>query len=302
MPHAVDPRALSLDQLRAFVVVADAGSFTAAGRRLGRVQSAVSHAVATLEELLGVELFDRSGYRPALTAAGATLLPEARRVLAGVDALAGAAGALSAGVEAEVSLVADAFVPLERLVGFATRFEAAWPGVRLRLRTEALSAVAGLVEEGEFALGLAAGAEPLGGLAARPAGRARLVPVASPTHALAGLGRALSAEDVRPWVQVILSGRGREAAAPDRGVLSGNTWRVLDLEAKAALIRAGLGWGRMPEERVVEDLARGTLVRLVLDAREGGVEEVPLAVVWRPATPLGPAARWAIDALVGSPG
>ena len=40
---------LSLDQLRVLVTIADAGSFSAAGRRLGRVQSAVSQTIATLE-------------------------------------------------------------------------------------------------------------------------------------------------------------------------------------------------------------------------------------------------------------
>lgn len=54
---------LSLDQLRVFVQVADSGSFLAAARKLARAQSAVSYAIATLEEQLGVLLFDRSGYR-----------------------------------------------------------------------------------------------------------------------------------------------------------------------------------------------------------------------------------------------
>ncbi|MEO6599988.1 MAG: LysR family transcriptional regulator, partial [Polyangiaceae bacterium] len=47
---------LSLDQLRILVTIADAGSFSAAARALGRAQSAVSQAVATLEEHQGVVL------------------------------------------------------------------------------------------------------------------------------------------------------------------------------------------------------------------------------------------------------
>ena len=50
---------LSLDHLRVLVTVADTGSFSAAGRKLGRVQSAISQAVATLEAAQGVALFDR---------------------------------------------------------------------------------------------------------------------------------------------------------------------------------------------------------------------------------------------------
>ena len=50
---------LTLDQLRVLVAVAETGSFSAAARKLGRVQSAVSQAAQTLEEVLGAALFDR---------------------------------------------------------------------------------------------------------------------------------------------------------------------------------------------------------------------------------------------------
>jgi len=52
---------LNLDQLRVLVTIVDAGSFSAAGRKLGRAQSAISQAIATLETMQHVALFDRSG-------------------------------------------------------------------------------------------------------------------------------------------------------------------------------------------------------------------------------------------------
>ncbi len=55
--------ALTLDQMRIFVTVAEAGSFRAAATRLARAQSAISHAIANLEVQLGLSLFDRSGHR-----------------------------------------------------------------------------------------------------------------------------------------------------------------------------------------------------------------------------------------------
>jgi DNA-binding transcriptional LysR family regulator len=51
---------LTLDQLRVLVMIDDAGSFSAAARSLGRVQSAISQSVRTLEEIQGVSLFDRT--------------------------------------------------------------------------------------------------------------------------------------------------------------------------------------------------------------------------------------------------
>lgn len=74
---------LSLDQLRVLVTIEETGSFSAAGRRLNRAQSAISQAIATLEATQGVTLFDRSGHKPALTEMGRVLVGQARRVLSG---------------------------------------------------------------------------------------------------------------------------------------------------------------------------------------------------------------------------
>src|ERR1700738_2699747 len=71
---------VSLDQLRSFIAAADEGSFSAAGRKLRRAQSGVSELVSSLEDQIGVTLFDRSGRYPRLTSEGAVLLAHARGV------------------------------------------------------------------------------------------------------------------------------------------------------------------------------------------------------------------------------
>ena len=78
----------SLDQLKVFLAVVEAGSFAAAGRQLGRATSAISYTVANLEQQLGVTLFDRERTRrPTLTEAGMAVLAEARTVSLSVDSL-----------------------------------------------------------------------------------------------------------------------------------------------------------------------------------------------------------------------
>ena len=69
---------LTLDQMRVLVAVADAGSFSAAARKVGRVQSAISQSIQTLETTLGLVLFDRSGKTPRLTDAGKALVSDSR--------------------------------------------------------------------------------------------------------------------------------------------------------------------------------------------------------------------------------
>lgn len=68
-------------QLRAFVTLANTGSFTRTGKDLFLTQSAISHAIKSLEEDVGCRLFDRVGKSVALTPAGEQLLHHAKGIL-----------------------------------------------------------------------------------------------------------------------------------------------------------------------------------------------------------------------------
>src|ERR1700756_4062730 len=96
---------VSLDQLRTFIAAADEGSFSAAGRRLGRAQSVVSQTMANLESQLGVRLFESRGGYPAFTAEGRTLLADARGIAGNMDLFKARARGLAGGLEPELSVV-----------------------------------------------------------------------------------------------------------------------------------------------------------------------------------------------------
>ena len=72
---------LDTDLLRGFVAVADTGSFTRAGERLGRTQSAVSMQMKRLEEVVGKPLLNREPRKVTLTHEGQVLLDHAHRIL-----------------------------------------------------------------------------------------------------------------------------------------------------------------------------------------------------------------------------
>jgi DNA-binding transcriptional LysR family regulator len=75
----------TIEQLRYFVAAAEEGSISAAARRLGKAQSAVSTAIALLEADLGFELFDRSRRNARLTDQGDVMLLEAKELLRPID-------------------------------------------------------------------------------------------------------------------------------------------------------------------------------------------------------------------------
>lgn len=294
MPDIADP---TLDQLRVLLAVAETGSFSAAARRLRRAQSVVSYTIANLELELGLALFDRAGRVPVLTEAGRAVVADACRVGLLVDALRARALALRQGTEAELGLAVDVMFPIPALVAALRDFAAAFPTVALRLSMEALGGVAQAVMDG-CALGVSGFAGAGGaGLARRAAGAIELVPVAAPDHPLAAAAR-ITGVMAREHVQLVLSDRSRLTEGQTFGVLSPRTWRLGDLGAKHALLRAGLGWGNMPLHMVEEDFASGALARLAIE--EAPVHLYPFSLLTASDRAPGPAAAWLAERLVAA--
>ena len=91
----------TLDQLQVFIAVAEAGSFSAAARKLNRAQSVVSYAINNLEQQLDVTLFERTGLRqPRLTVEGRAMLEDARRIVGGLEGMRARVRGLRQGLEA----------------------------------------------------------------------------------------------------------------------------------------------------------------------------------------------------------
>ncbi|WP_441228109.1 LysR substrate-binding domain-containing protein [Tardiphaga sp. 20_F10_N6_6] len=126
-------RDLDLDLLRAFVAVADAGSFTAAADTVGRTQSAVSQKIRRLEELVGFPLFDRNSRSLALTGTGGQLLIGARRLLDLNDDVVRSLQTPQTTGRLRVGICED-FVPLQ-LSKLLARFLRLHPGIQLDINT-----------------------------------------------------------------------------------------------------------------------------------------------------------------------
>ena len=282
----------SIDQLRIFLAVEEAGSFGGAARAMGRAVSAISYGIAQMEERLGVTLFARQGSRrPVLTDAGRGILPEAKAIAERSDALLAKTRSLHAGLESELSLVIDVMVPGEITAGVLREFRTLYPTVILRLQIEGLGAVAAclLAGEADFAIGGPVTGD-LPGLEREVIGGVELIPVAAPGHPLARPDVAPG--ESRGHLQLVLADRSDLTRGQDFSVLSLNTWRLGDLGAKHALLKAGTGWGNMPRPMVAGDLASGALVALDLPEKPGA--HYPFSAIRPRGSRPGPAAGWLV--------
>jgi len=282
----------TLDQLQVFLAVAEAGSFSAAARRLNRAQSAVSYAITNLEAQLQVQLFERAGTRqPRLTAAGNSLLVDARRLVADLRLLRARASGLGQGLEGEVALAIDMLLPMPVLTASLQAFRAAFPTVGVRLHTGTLDLVPDLVRRGVASLGVAGPVRVAdGALVRRRIGCNRLLPVAAPEHPLARAEPPVPAAVVREHFQIVVTGG---SPGDDYNVHAFDTWRVADTDTKRALLLAGLGWGGLPGWMVAADIADGRLVELGLESYPR--TDYDLFALRAAGVSHGPAATWLVE-------
>jgi DNA-binding transcriptional LysR family regulator len=122
---------MQLVALKYFVAVADHGSFTAAAERLGVSASTLTRSISTLEDNLGLTLFERSSRGVALAPAAAPVLAETKRMLASLESVTEAAEAAARGKAGDLRLGVRSPPLGEPLRGMLARWRQDHPNVRL---------------------------------------------------------------------------------------------------------------------------------------------------------------------------
>jgi DNA-binding transcriptional LysR family regulator len=145
---------MKLQNLHTFVITAEAGSIARAGRRLSVSQPAASRQILTLEAELGIRLFDRIGRRLRLTAEGADLLRQARRLLGEADLLNARARALKGGDSGILRVGATPMVIENTLAPFLAGYQRRHPGVEVDFIEEGGLRLLARLEEGQVHLAL----------------------------------------------------------------------------------------------------------------------------------------------------
>lgn len=261
------------EQLAALLAVVDHGTFEAAARQLAVTPSAVSQRIRALESQVGQVVVVRAvPCRP--TAAGEVLLRLARgqRLLereALAELTAGAADRLDVPVAVNADSLATWF---PRVLGTV----ASWSDVVLRLHVEDQDHSAALLRAGAVLAAVTSDGTALQGCRVEPLGVMRYLPVATPALArrwARGRGVDWAAmpvvrfNDKDDLQRRVLRGHGVEADPPTHVVPSS--------EGFLAAVRAGLGWGAVPEEQLGDDLQTGRLVRL------GSRDRVDVPLYWQ---------------------
>lgn len=275
---------MNLPQLRAFVAVAETGWVTEAAANLGVSQSAVSHALASLEAGLGLRLLVRDRAGSTLTDAGRTLLPYARIAIGAVRRLSDEAAAL-AGLQ-RGHLRIGAFPTACPLLPPVIRvFRRRFPAVEVVLLEGSDQEVSDWIATGIADLGVVTG--PRRDLAAVPLADDEMLAVLPADHPLAGQAEIAAADLADDTF--LLSAGGCERLIrriyDEAEIPFAPAQQVREMATLLAMVREGLGVSIVPE--------------LALRASADGLTARPLRpraprhllLAWPDASAPGPAAR-----------
>ncbi|MDB5972138.1 MAG: LysR family transcriptional regulator [Hydrocarboniphaga sp.] len=274
---------LSLDALETLDAIEEAGSFARAAERLHRVPSALTYTVNKLESDLGVAIFDRSGKRAVLTAAGRELLEQGRELLRQAESLERRIKRVAQGWETQLTIAVDEALPLDRLFPLLSEFDAQRAGTRIRFIQEIFGGTWDALIDRRADLAVCAPGEvPAGfGICSREIGRIDFVYVVAPFHPLAEAPDPLPSKLITRYRAVVAADSSRRIPGRSSGVLANQeTLIVPTLIAKLQAQVAGLGVGYLPAYMAEPEIAAG---RLVVKHPELTRESAPAHIGWREA-------------------
>lgn len=159
---------MELHQLKIFVAVAEEKHLTRAAERVFSSQPAVSAQVKSLEEQLGVRLFDRTPKGMELTKAGEQLLERARTTLAAASDMLASAKSMQGHVVGELQIGTNSDLDFLRLPDIMQTLNAAHPQLKLSVVASMSTDILRDVRKGQLDSGFFFGPNPLGGLHCEP--------------------------------------------------------------------------------------------------------------------------------------
>jgi DNA-binding transcriptional LysR family regulator len=257
---------MEIRQLRAFVAIAESGTFTAGALRVHVTQAAISMQIRQLENEIGAKVFVRAPRHVILTEAGEQLLRRARHILREHDAALDEIAELAGAERGRLRIgSASAMVLTEQLPQMLADLRTQHPGAEIAVTSGTSEVLVDQILAGDIDIAFVSLPVDVRGIKTERLSEDQLVAIASPRHKLAKQ-RTISAYTLA-GERLILGERG------------GNTRRLIDQffaqagvtlhvamelsrqQAIRRMVEADMGVGIVPLQSVVADVGNGKLVR-----------------------------------------
>lgn len=286
---------LSLEQIKMMVLAAELGSFSACARKMGKVQSAVSHGISTLEIDLGVELFDRSSRNPKLTVAGERLIRSARNLLAQADEFQKIAQSIEKKEEGALTIAIDDGVTNKKLAELFKRLDDKFPSTQIDVLTMASIDICQEIASNNVDLGMMfTELDMTKEVDFCYVGSVDYIAVCHPLYPLSEIEVKLPS-DLSSYRQIAVRGKLKQESH-NLTSISPKVWWSSSHYNVLELVKQQVGWAYLPLFLVEELLVSGEL-RKVSIAFDHKAWNVPVDLVFSKGTEKGPVFKWLFDEL-----
>lgn len=289
-------RPISITSLHAFVTAGKTYSFSETARRLGKAQSAVSTAINNLEIDLGVELFNRSSYRPSLTRAGVELLHYAEEIVHNLCAMQEKAEALAKDTDLSIRIISNLFCPLGHVYTIFEELTNRWPECQPVIDVVSPCCIESHFQNSKNSLAISTfptTRDLQGSVTTEPVGWIEFAYVVASGHPMLR-DMPVERRALCKYRQLTLTGACDDLTNPT----SPQKWVFNDLTIVLSLVEQGLGWALLPKQFVSEKIKAGTLV--VIDCCDRMTElRLPYGVFWRKRQPHSPVTEFFLRRYLG---
>ena len=259
-------------KLKVFRVVAELLNYRRAAEELHLTQPAVTSQIRSLEDGLGIALFDRIGRETSLTPAGATLLQYVRQIEAIANDAIAALAPFGGQEGAELSIGASHTIAVYLLPKLLTQLLREWPRLKIHVIGGSTNEVLQALTAHQIAIGLIEAPAHRPDLKVEVFGEDELALIVRPDHRWASKGTVNAAELVQEPILLREVGSGMRQFVEEylerNGVLRQQLRTVVDLnstEGIVAAVEVGLGIGFVPYMSIEKSLSLGTVKAIQLD-------------------------------------
>jgi DNA-binding transcriptional LysR family regulator len=240
--------------IRAFLMVAETGSFSRSAEKLFITQPAISKRISTLEQALDCKLFDRLGKSVRLTQAGNALIPSYRRILDEMDEAQRIISNLRAEISGQLKFGTSHHIGLHRLPPVLHRYTKQFPDVELDIQFMDSEQAAALILKGEIELALITLPDAIDKpFKTIPIWSDPMKCVVAKQHALAKIEQ-VSKKHLLEHGVLLQSHSTHTRDIIDRALQLDKNARIIMesnyLETIKAMIQNELGWGVLPESMI----------------------------------------------------
>ncbi|MGO1247180.1 MAG: LysR family transcriptional regulator [Oceanisphaera sp.] len=246
----------TVEQWRIFQAVVDNGGYAQAAEVLNKSPSSLNHAVAKLQQGLGVALLEVKGRKAFLTPEGEVFLRRSRKLTQGIEELELLADVLASGWEPVLRIVVEASLPRQPLYQALADFSIRSRGCRIHLAEAQPSGCAAVIHK--QAANFVFASKAFSGVTSLPLITTAYLPVCSSTHRLATLVE-VNSHDLEQELELILAD-SHQAEAGWEG--TEQPWVINHLHDTLSLLRRGVGFAWLPQDVVAPLIQANILTRL----------------------------------------